>query len=426
MTKSIIRIGQTALAFLLIVSGTLFAAEVDWPEYLGPDGRGHGVEVPGKSAPTSWSEKENIVWKTEIPGRGWSSPVIDGNEIWFTNADEKGNVRSLLCFDRTNGKKLKDIVLFNVEKPEYCHRTNSYASSTPVLEKGRIYVHFGAVGTACLDTKTGEKIWERTDLQWKPIQGFGASPTIYKNLLILTCDGGDVQFLIALDKTTGKTVWQTKRSADFTGVKPVFQKGYCSSIVRTVGGTEYLLSSSSKAAYAYDPATGKELWRFDFPKFAETSTMRPQVWKDNIIVNSGFGEPATLYSFPIKQTGVVNEKIVLWQNGKNIARCPVPVTVGDYLYGCDGAGIIWCISLADGKTTWRKRIGADQWASPIYQNGLVYFFDATDKSIVVKADPTKCEVVSVNTLDSGCMATPVFLGDTIILRSKTHLYCIRK
>ncbi|MDO5567197.1 MAG: PQQ-binding-like beta-propeller repeat protein [Planctomycetia bacterium] len=413
------------VSFLLAATPAVFSAE-NWDEFLGPQGRCHGLEAQGSQAPLTWSESENIVWKAEVAGRGWSSPVVWGNQIWFTTADEKGLTRSVLCYDKTTGKKIHDILLYKVEKPERCNKVNSFASPTPVVEEGRVYVHFGTVGTACLDMKTGKKLWERTDLDWLPIQGFGSSPIIYKNLIILTCDGGDVQFLIAFDKNSGKTVWKVDRSVKFVDEKPVFRKGYCTPTIRTWEGKDYMLSSASKAAYCYDPATGKEYWRFEFPRFSETSTMRPQCWKNLVIVNTGHPLPADIYALEIKSKGVLGENDIIWDNANNIGPWMTPVLVGDHLYMPDGKGMISCINVESGETTWKKRIGGNFWASPIYQKGRVYFFDDEGKTTVVAADPKECRVLATNTLDAGCMGTPAVLTDTIILRTKTHLYCIRK
>lgn len=414
----------TIIVYFIFFFSPIHASEL-WPEYLGPQGLGHAVQSDQNDVPLEWSEAKNILWKTSVPGKGWSSPVVGGNEIWFTTATEDGKQRSLLCYDLSNGKKIQNILLYKVDQVEKCHRTNSFASPTPVIDRDKVYVHFGTIGTAAIDRKTGKKIWDRTDLKWEPIQGFGASPTLWKNLLILTCDGGDVQFLIALDKDTGKTVWKTKRSAPFTDEKPVFRKGYCSSTVLNYDGVDYLLSSSSKAAYAYDPSTGKEIWRFIFPKFSETSTMRPRLWKNRIIVNSGFPK-ATLYALDITKRGEIDSKDFYWQNGQNFHPVPVPVLVNDCLYGTDGKGIVYCVSAETGKTLWRKRVGGEFWASTIYQNGRVYFFDTESKTYVIAADPKECRILATNVLDDGCMATPAFLGDSIIMRTKTGLYRIEK
>ncbi|MDO5579720.1 MAG: PQQ-binding-like beta-propeller repeat protein [Planctomycetia bacterium] len=410
------------LVCCLFLLSPIHAAE-PWPEYLGPQGLGHAVQLENKDIPLEWSESKNVLWKSSVPGKGWSSPVVGDNEIWFTSASEDGKKRFLLCYDLLTGKKTQDILLYNVEKVEKCHRTNSYASPTPVIDSERVYVHFGTIGTAAIDRKTGKKIWDRTDLRWEPIQGFGASPTLWKNLLILTCDGGDVQFLIAMDKDTGKTVWKTNRSVPFTDEKPVFRKGYCSSTVLNYEGVDYLVSSSSKAAYAYDPATGKELWRFIFPKFSETSTMRPRLWKNKIIVNSGFPK-ATLYALDITKRGEIDSKDFYWQNGQNFHPVPVPVLVDGYLYGTDGKGIVFCVSAENGKTVWRKRVGGEFWTSTIYQNGRIYVFDTESKTYVIAADPKECRILATNTLADGCMATPAFLGDSVIIRTKTALYRI--
>ncbi|MDO4587645.1 MAG: PQQ-binding-like beta-propeller repeat protein [Planctomycetia bacterium] len=411
-------------AIFSFLSTRIFAEEFNWPEFLGPNGLGI-AESNNVSAPITWSEEKNIAWKVEVPGCGWSSPVIWDNQIWLTTSIENETKRLAICYDLNSGQKLLETTVFEVAEKERCHSVNSFASSTSVIEDGRLYVHFGAIGTAAIDSATGEKIWERTDIQWEPIQGYGASPILFENLLILTCDGTDFQFLIALNKETGETVWKTERSADFEGIVPLFRKGYCSPLVVHYQGIDYLLSSSSKSAYAYDPRTGQERWRFDFPlDVSETSTMRPKVWNNRVVVNSGFGTKATLFALDFTQSGILTEEDIIWENDNNINQCLTPVLVNDHLFGADGRGIIYCISMETGETIWTKRIGGGHWASPVAQKERIYFFNDQNETVIIANNPEECQIIAKNQLDDGCMATPAFIGNAIILRTKTHLYRI--
>src|SRR5689334_22957571 len=179
----------------------------NWPRFRGPDGDGHS---DAKKLPLTWSETQNVVWKTSIHDRGWSSPVVWGDQVWLTTATEKGREMYAVCLDRATGKVVHDIKVFEVPNPDPLgNPMNTYASPTPVIEEGRVYVHFGSYGTACLDTKTGKRLWERRDLTCNHWRGPASSPILYRDLLILTFDGYDVQYLAALDKATGKTVWKT-------------------------------------------------------------------------------------------------------------------------------------------------------------------------------------------------------------------------
>jgi len=199
-------------AVSLFAWASFVGAADEWPQFRGPTGQGlsdaHGL-------PLTWDETNGIAWKTEIPGRGYSSPVVSENRIWLTSSPDKGLTRHVLCVDLDSGKVTKDVPLFSVEKPELCHAFNSYATPTPVLERGRVYVTFGTPGTACLDAETGSIIWQRRDfaVDYRDV-GAASSPILYRDKLILTCDGqtGSKQFVAALDKNTGKTLWQTDRT----------------------------------------------------------------------------------------------------------------------------------------------------------------------------------------------------------------------
>lgn len=414
------------VAFLtatILATGNRLSAADAWPEFLGPNGLGHVADDDAARIPLHWSENENITWKVPVPGRGWSSPVVASGQIWLTSAPEDGKTRSALCYDLKTGKKIHDLLLFKVEQIEKSNRTNSFASPTPVIKGDYVFVHFGAVGTVCLERKSGREVWRRNDFTWLPFEGFGSSPTVYKNLLILTCDGGDKQFLIALDQSTGKTVWKTDRSVDFHDDPLIIRKGFCSSTVVSFEGRDYLLSEAARAAYAYDPETGRELWRFEFPCQAQTGTMRPRLWKNRVIVNSGY-QKAILFAIDMRAQGLVREDQIFWENEQNIAACPTVVIVGDFLYGPDGKGTIYCISLETGKTVWKKRIGGNHWASPLHSNGKIFFFDDKGKTTVVAADPKECRILASNRLDEGCMGTPAVVDGAIIVRTKTDLYRI--
>src|SRR2546427_2776944 len=181
----------------------------NWPQYRGPDGNG---KSGAKGLPVTWSEEKNVKWKTAIHDRGWSSPVIWGEQIWLTTASEDGAKLFGLCLNRETGTIIHDKKLFDVEKPQFAHKFNSYASPTPVIEAGRVYVTFGSPGTACLDTRTGQVLWERRDFECNHYRGAGSSPILCGDLFILNFDGSDRQFIVVLDKKSGRTVWQKNRS----------------------------------------------------------------------------------------------------------------------------------------------------------------------------------------------------------------------
>ena len=250
---------RAALLFTLL-------AFAQWPQFRGPEGNGVSAST---GLPVTWSETENVRWKTAIHGRAWSSPVVLGRQIWLTTATPDGKQLSALAVDKDSGKILFDLKLFDVATPQFAHSFNTYASPTPVIEPGRVYVTFGSPGTAAIDTATGKVVWERRDLECNHFRGAGSSPVVFRNLLLMHYDGSDVQYVVALDKRTGKTVWQTKRSVDFQDLEPTgkikadgdFRKAFSTPTIVMADGRPVMVSLGSMAAYGYDPLTGKELWR---------------------------------------------------------------------------------------------------------------------------------------------------------------------
>src|SRR5438128_6871044 len=294
-------------AALLVFSA---CANDNWPQFRGPNGDGHS---DSRGLPMTWSESENVRWKTPVHGRAWSSPVILGDQVWLTTATEDGRDLFVVCVDRGTGKILRDEKIFDVEKPQFCHPFNSYASPTPVIEPGRVYVTFGSPGTACLDSKTGKVLWERRDFVCNHYRGAGSSPILYGNLLIMNFDGSDHQFLVALDKRTGKTVWRKERSIDFkdldTDGKPQtegdLRKAFATPHVAAFGGQAVLISQGAKATYAYEPLTGNELWRVQ-ERTSHSGGTRPLVGFGMIFVPTGWSQGQILAITPGKTGEVID------------------------------------------------------------------------------------------------------------------------
>ena len=246
------------IVMTLNVAGSLSADE-DWWQFRGPTGEGHTAQ----RLPLTWSENQKIVWKTAIHDHGWSSPVICGKQIWMTASTGEGHKLFAVCVDRETGKIVHDIHVFDVERPQPIAAENTYATPTPVIEPGRVYVHFGTYGTACLNSVTGSIVWTRRDLNCDHETGAGpcSSPFPLGNLLIMNVDGRDVQYVIALDTSNGKTVWKTDRSFDYATVPVHMRKAFTMPLLVPRGAGRQLVSPAGQAVYAYDPATGKEFWK---------------------------------------------------------------------------------------------------------------------------------------------------------------------
>jgi outer membrane protein assembly factor BamB len=397
-----------------------------WPEFRGPSGQG---AVDATSLPLKWSETENVRWKTAIHGRAWSSPVLDDRQIWLSTANPKGTELSALCVDPASGAIIRDLKLFDVENPQYAHPFNTYASPTPVLEKDRVYITFGSPGTACLDRETGKVVWERRDLKCNHFRGAGSSPMIYKDLLIMNFDGSDHQYVIALDKKTGKTVWQTDRSIDFKDLTPEgkvsadgdWRKAFSTPVIGRFDGRDLLISHGSKAVYGYEPLTGKELWHVEEQK-THSGSGRPSAAHGLIYVSMGHSK-SELWAIKPGGSGDVTESHVAWKVKRNVPTRSSPLLADDLLFMVDDGGIASCLDAKTGQEIWNERIGGTYSAAPIWGAGRVYFFSEDGRTTVVEAG-RNFKVLATNQLGDGFMASPAVLGNSLVLRSKTHLYRI--
>jgi outer membrane protein assembly factor BamB len=408
-------------AFAVLVSiAAVRPASENWAEFRGPAGAGHS---DAKGLPREWSETKNVVWKTALHGRGWSSPVVWGAQVWLTTGTPDGKELSVICVDRESGKVLLDHKLFIVAKPdELWRKFNSYASPTPALEEGFAYVHFGTYGTACIDTKTLKAVWTREDLQCNHWRGAGSSPILFENLLILTFDGYDVQYLVALDKKTGKTVWKSDRSHDFGTDDGDRKKGYSTPIIIEAAGKHQLITPASSAAVSLDPHTGKVLW---FIKYGGHSPAMRSLYGDGLVyVTSGAGKE--LIAIKPDGSGDVTKTHIAWKTNKGIGHKPSPVLVDGLLYVVSDDGAAVCIEAKTGQQVWTQRIEKRQFsASPLYADGVIYFF-AEDGSACVIQPGREYKEIARSKLDGGseCKSTPAIAGKSFFIRTDSNLYRI--
>jgi len=414
---------------LLLVFHSLIAATSDhWPQFRGPEGNGHS---DARDLPLHWSETQNVVWKTAIHDRGWSSPVIYGNQIWLTTASPDGRKLYALCLDQATGRIIRDLKLFDVAQPQYVHPFNSYASPTSVIEPGYVYVTFGSAGTACIDTKTFQVVWERRDIECNHFRGAGSSPVLFQNLLLMNFDGSDQQFVIALDKLTGKTVWRTKRSIDFQDLdakgKPAadgdFRKAFATPQIIMINGRWEMISLGSKAAYSYDPLTGKELWRVE-ERAQHSASTRPVIGHGMIFYPTGFSA-GQLLAVRTGGQGLITDTHVAWRVKRGVPNKPSILLVDDLIYLVGDAGIASCIAAKTGELIWQQRIGGEYSASPVYADGRIWFFSEDGKTTVIRHGKT-FEVLAENQLEDGFLASPAIAGKAFYLRTRTHLYRIEK
>lgn len=419
-------------ALLLCVASHL--ARADWPDYRGPWGNGCAT-APGDTKvlglPLHWSESNNVTWKTAIPYRGWATPVVMGGQVWVTTATEDGHDFFAIGLDAKSGKILFNEKLFHQDDPEPLNNgasMNCYATPSPAIEPGRLYVHFGRFGTACLDTSNGKVIWKREDIQCRHYRGPASSVILYQNLVILTMDGVDVQYHIALDKQTGKTVWKTDRSVAWNDENVPGQmardgdqrKAHSTPLIVTVAGQTQMLSAGAKAAYGYDPANGKELWRVQYADWS--AAPRPVFDNGLAFFVTGLAR-RELLAVKTDGHGDVTDTHIAWKFNKHVGSYASPLLVDGLLYTAAEENYVTCLEAATGQVVWSERIGGKYAASPVFADNRLYFFNQAGGTTVLKPG-RQFEVLATNSLASGFMACPAVDGKALYLRTRTHLYRI--
>jgi outer membrane protein assembly factor BamB len=422
----------------LVLAASLGLAGDSWPGFRGPTADGRS---DAKTLVTTWSEKENVRWKTAIHGKGWSSPVVLGNQVWVTTADEVPAEKSptppkkgdpppnpikevsffAVCVDPATGKVVHDIKLGTEQSPQYCHPFNSYASPTPFVEPGRLYAHFGSLGTWCVDTATGKPIWERRDLKCDHFRGPASSPVVVGDLLYLIFDGFDQQYVAALNKMTGETVWKTDRNIKYSTDNGDYKKAYATPALFEIGGKPQLVCPSAECTIAYDPKTGTELWRITHGGM--NGAGRAVMGNGLLYLTSGHNK--RLLAVKPGAAGVVPAGDVKWQAVKGVPTRPSLLLDGELLYTVSDDGIASCLDAVTGKVHYAERLDGEFSASPVLAAGHVYCCNQNGK-VFVLATGKAFNVVAVNRLDGGFMASPAVVGDTLLLRTKTHLYAVGK
>ena len=418
-----------------------FSTQADWKQWRGPTGQGHA----NAKLPTQWSETKNVTWRTPIPGKGWSSPVIEGNQIWLTTAFEtpaseaetkerlKNNTGSVpvhvlskvrlhaICVDKRTGKLVHNIEVITKEDPQWVHKLNSYASPTPIIENEKIYCHFGAYGTTCVDAKTGKVIWKNQRIQVMHENGPGSTPVLFEDTLIFHMDGSDKQFVVALDKKTGKEKWRSIRSGTMHE-NPQLKKSYGTPIIEKIEGTSTLLSPGSNWLYAYDPTSGKELWKVEYGGLGFSLVPRPVTGHGMIFMSTGFMR-AKFLAIRYEKTAKPD---IAWSYSRGVPTQPSPLLVGDEIYFVtESGGLVTCLDAHSGEKLWIERIGGNYSASPTFANGKIYFHSREGETTVLQAGK-EFKVLAKNKLDGQHMASASVDGDALILRTDKAVYRIEQ
>ncbi len=381
--------------------------------------------------PLKWDDHV-IKWKTFIHDDGYSSPVVYDNQIWVTTAKPDGKELYAICIDFRTGSIIYDIKVFTPDEVEGKHSLNTYASPTPCIEKGFVYVHYGSLGTACINSANGSIVWKRNDFKCKHIQGPASSPVIYRNLLILHFEGVDVRYIVALDKSNGNLVWRSDLPTEpFEPLNKIGRKAYITPVIINVKGHDMLISNSSAVCIAYDPNTGKEIWRV--VNGAESTIAMPFTengivfWYSGYVLSDDGTKFTELLSVNPDGVGDLSGTNVIWKkrDEQSQNQCLSPVIKDGLIYTVTTKNIMMCIDASTGKEIWSKHVASNFNASPVYVNGNVWFFSVKGEVMVIKAG-INYETVAQNQMDSGIWATPAILRNSMILRTQKYLYRIGK
>ncbi len=393
-------------------------ARSNWPEFRGPTGDGKAI---GAKLPTDFTDASCVQWKTKIHGKGWSSPVIWDDQIWLTTATFDGKTMSAICVDYESGEIIHDLVIHQNDDPDDCHPTNSYASPTPVIESDRVYLHFGSYGTTCLDAATGKQIWQRTDLPCDHFRGPASSPILYKHLLIVSLDGFDHQYVVAIDKLTGETVWKRDREIEYGTKNGDYKKAFGTASVFDVNEKMLVVCPSAIATIAYRPDTGETVWTVYHGGM--NASARPLMTQEgNVIIANGTGK---MIAVDPRGAGNITDSNIVWSQTRAVIKKPSPLIIDDRLYMVSDRGIASCIDTEDGSVVWQKRMGGTFSASPVFDGTNIFAFDE-DGVIQVFEPGDQFKSVSKTTLGDGFRASPAISGNRLILRSLSHLYCIKQ
>jgi len=390
-------IGQAAEVRKPSTDEVKFAA-TDWPWWRGP-GR-DGIAAADQTPPLTWSETENVLWKSPVPGRGHGSATVVGDQIFLATAEHDREVQSVLCYDRNTGKRLWQTEIHQGHFDTKGNNKSSLASSTVACDGPRIFINFlngGAVYTTALD-RSGKKLWQTKITDYILHQGFGSSPAVYGSLLLVSADNKGTGAIAALNRETGDIVWKEPRPKT---------PNYTSPIVLRVAGKEQLIFSGCDLVTSFDPLTGKKFWEVEG---STTECVTSTVTDGNLIFTSG-GYPTNHIS-AISADG--SGKIV-WKNNIRV-YVPSMLVRDGYLYTVLDAGVAMCWKAATGEEIWKGRIQGTFSASPVLVGDRIFATNEAGKTYIFTASPAGFELIGDNQLGSDVYATPTFVGSRIYMR----------
>ncbi|MCA8999499.1 MAG: PQQ-binding-like beta-propeller repeat protein [Planctomycetaceae bacterium] len=407
-----------------ITSLPVFGA--DWTGFRGPGGLGISSEA---DFPKEWSPEKNIQWRTPLPGPGNGSPIVVDGKVLVLCAEDQGQKRSTLCFDRQTGKELwKQTVSF--PEVEETHKTNPFCPSTPTSDGDVVVVWHRSAGMHCYDLD-GDTLWSRDLGRFDHIWGGGSSPILFENMVIQLCGPGERTFVVALDKKTGETLWQTPTEPGGSDSSNGRYIGTWSTpVLVTVDGQPQLLVPFHTRLAALDPKSGKELWTVSGLSFKKGDLIytSPMVENGIAVIMGGFNGPA--FGLTIGGEGDVTDSHRLWHSGEqaNPQRIGSGVVLGGYLYmaNADNPGSLECLDIKTGEQTWSVRRTDDgpHWGSVVAAGDTLYVTGQRGTTRVFRANPKEYELIAENDLKEQSNSTPALSDGDIFLRTWDALYCI--
>jgi outer membrane protein assembly factor BamB len=408
INRKIIVLLCLAMSLILALSDAAFAE--NWPGWRGPRGDGTSLE---KNVPIRWSSTQNIVWKVPIPGKGHASPIVWGRHIFVVSAIKEKKQRILLCLDRKGGKILWQRVVLEAPS-ERINSLNSYASSTPATDGQRVYISFldrDKMFIAAYDFD-GNRLWKVRPGVFASMHGYCSSPVLWKDKVIVNGDHDGPSYIVALNRSTGQTIWKTPR--------PNRTRSYCTPIIRQIDGRNQMVLSGTMCVASYDPDTGEQHWLIDGPteQFVASIVYNGEL----LFMTCGFPD-RFIQAIRPDGRGNVTDTHVLWQKDRDCSYVPSPITFGPYFLVVADNGVATCFEAKTGKSCWRERLGPHYSASLVSANGLVYFL--SDKGVMTVVKPgEELDIVARNELGENTYASPAISDGQIFLRGAKHLYCI--
>ena len=412
------------LATLCFVAGQMAATAVrgdeNWPGFRGPTGQGLSTAT---NLPVEWSSTKHVAWKRAVPGTGWSSPVVYKGHVYLTSAVAAERNKSkhhglvTLCIDAQTGRDVWSTQIFiqdNATSPPI-HEKNSHASPTPLIEGERLYIHFGHQGTACLDLQ-GRVVWKNQDIRFDPGWGNGGSPIVVDDALIFSCDGRTEQFVIALNKNTGKVLWKTPRPMITNQLKYSF----CTPLLIEFGGRRQVVFPATDLVIAYEPETGREIWRVRY--VGDSIVPRPVFGHGLVFVTTRYHSPSLIAIRPDGKGDVTNTHVE-WSTRSGVPGTPSLLLVDSELYMISDNGLASCLDAKTGRRHWQKRIGGNHSASPVYADGRIYAQSEEGKGVVLSAGPV-FKLLAENSIGERTLASYAIAKNAIFLRGEKHLYRI--